>query len=32
MSMGILLTDNNRASQAAQLPKSLRGPLLFQFF
>ncbi|MGQ7261332.1 hypothetical protein [Vreelandella sp. V005] len=27
-----LLTDNNRASQATQLPKSLRDMLLFQFF
>lgn len=32
MSMKILLIDNNRASQATQLPKSLRDPLLFQIF
>jgi hypothetical protein len=31
MSMKNLLTDNNRASQATQLPKSLRDTLLFQF-
>lgn len=32
MSMEILLIDNNRASRATQLPKSLRDPLLCHFF
>jgi hypothetical protein len=31
LSMKNLLADNNRASQATQLPKSLRGTLLCHF-